>query len=311
MTENEPASVGARSSGADPEQIERFKDYLADPRQKIKLDDLVAANVRAALCDTADDKPPFCAPIANGQDVADRLNAYESAMRPLVTNAVLLGKWATDEQRPTLASMVARMADNCAKPLGGNTVQLGMRWYPLSLLTYASGVAAVAADNYDALAAAHTKRIEVPMRARGESPAVLVAVTEGMMEMNAWGHIPGNNRTYSPESDYMLKTLRPLLEELLFLGGGFEQAFDFYEILRALMYSDLTDGRWCQVGRFGTKHVHRRGDSSPYMALRVEADQQRDKWGPLMAGLFRGSYARFEQVAKKFETEVLSKLQRF
>lgn len=135
-------------------------------------------------------------------------------------------------------------------------------------------------------------------------------VVEAMIDLGqAWKAVPRQERNYAPESEYMFKCLRPVLDDLLFLGGGYEQLFDRYEILRALVFADLTDSGWAPVGRFGWKHMGRGSDGSPFAGLLAEAEQQRDAWGPIRAGLFRGSYARFDQVAKKFASERLSKLQ--
>jgi hypothetical protein len=299
---------------AGEDKIAQFKDYLAEPRFRIKLDDLVNATVRDTLRLTADDRFPLHAHTANGQDVAARLKEYEDAVRPLQTQVVLLGKWATPEHLPTLVNAITRMSDNCVKSVGGTTLLLAMRWYPLSLLTYSAGIAALAAENYEAFAAVHTKRIDTLSRRRNDTsmPAVL-PIVDTMLELaqnNAWKLIPGNDRTYTPESDYMLKTLQPVLTELLFLGAGFEQLFDRYEILRATLYADLTGGGWAPIGRWGTKHLHGMGDANVYTGLKAEAAEKKDQWGPIRSGLFGGSYARFDKAAGKVE-EMFKKLNRF
>ena len=299
---------GVAAAGQDP--IELFKDYLAEPRFRIKLDDLVSTNVRAVLQQTGDDRFPPNGRVDTGEDVAARLRAYEEAVRALQANAVLLGKWATADQRPTLANIMARMADNCAKAQSGTTVWLNMRWYPLSLLAYSAGIGALAAENYQAFAAVLTARVESQTRRRGEAPVpVILPIVDAMNDMSqAWKAVPGQDRNRVPESEYMYKTLQPVLDQLLFLGGSYEQLFDRYEILRSLLYADLTNGGWGPVGRYAWKHYGRGSEGSPYVALRAEAEQMKDKWGPIKAGLFGGNYSRFEQVAKKFEGELLGKL---
>lgn len=295
---------------AGQDRLALFKEYLAEPRFRIKLDDTVNTNLREALRETADDRFPPNGRIESGEDVAARLKAYEEAIRPLQENAVLLGRWATAEQLPTLSKLMTRMADGCAELKSGTTIWLNMRWYPLCLLAYSAGVAALSAENYAAFAGAHLARIDAQTRRRGETTLpVVVPVTDAMVEMaSAWKAMAGQENLRAPQSEYIFKILGPVLDELLFLGGSFEQIFDRYEILRALMYADLTDGGWGPVGRFGWKHYGRGSDGSPYMALRAEAEHQREQWGPIRAGLFRGSYTRFEEVAKKFEAELLSKL---
>lgn len=300
----------AEETAAGQDQLARFKECLSEPRFRIRLDDQVNAGVRDALGLTGDDRFPPNGRVETGEDVAARLKAYEDVLRPLLAQAALLGKWATAEQRPTLANLMVRMADNCLKAQGGTTIWLNMRWYPLSLLCYSAGIAALSVENYAAFAAAHTARIETQTRRRGEAaPPVVVPLVDAMMDMGpGWKSLPGHERNRVPESEYMFKTLHPVLDDLLFLGASYEYLFDRYEVLRSLLYADLTDGGWGPVGRFGWKHCGRGSNGSPYVSLRAEAEQQKDQWGPIRAGLFRGAYARFDNVAKKFEMEILGKL---
>src|ERR1019366_362724 len=106
----------------------------AEPRLRIKLDDLVNAAVRAALLAMGGERFPLDAGCESGADFAARLKAYEEGIRPLQAQAVLLGRWATPEQRTTMTNMLARACDNCADTSAGNGIWLGLRWYPVSLL---------------------------------------------------------------------------------------------------------------------------------------------------------------------------------
>lgn len=188
--------AGPDQPAAGEDELSLFKDYLAEPRFRIRLDDLVNANVRAALRLTGDEQFPPNGRIETGKDVAARLRAYEDALRPLQANAVLLGKWATAEQRPTLSGLMSRMADNCAQAQSGTTVWLNMRWYPLSLLAYSVGIAALSAENYAAFVAAHTARVDKQARRReNASVTVIQSVVEAMVEMGqAWRAVPGQER---------------------------------------------------------------------------------------------------------------------
>jgi hypothetical protein len=299
-------------TAAGDDQLAQFKDNLAEPRFRIRLDDLVNATVRATLQQTVGERFPFRTGRIVGEDIVGRLKSYEEVARPLQAQAVLLGKWATPEQVATLTNILARVCDNCATTPDGDSFWLGLRWYPVSLLMYSAGIAALSAENYAAFAAVHTKRVAARPRRGGPSSANLVVpVVDAMREVaetNAWKCIEEYKQKRTPESEHLIKVLQPVLEDLLFLGSGYERLFDEYEILRSLIYADITDGGWGPVGRFGWKYCGRGRDDNPYSELCAEAAQQRDRWGPIQAGLFRGSYTRFEQVAAKFETELLRKL---
>ena len=71
--------------------------------------------------------------------------------------------------------------------------------------------------------------------------------------------LPGLDRRHTPCSDHLFEVLKPLLDELLFLGSEYERAFDIFEVLYAIEYAFQSDRGWGPVGRFGWKGV--RGDS--------------------------------------------------
>ncbi len=293
-----------------------LKEYLSEPRYRIKLDDLVNSKVRSAHRQTGEEKIPLGVSIKTGEEVSARLKAYEDGIRVLQPSAILLGKWSTGDQRSTLANMLARMSDNCTSiPLGGKETLVGMRWYPLSILMYSAGIAALSAENYEALAVIHLIKVDASTRRIGSRGVPLtVPVVEAMVnlaESNVWKILPGHQQNYAPESEYRFKALQPILEDLLFLGAGYEDLFDRYEILRSLTYLDLTDRSWAPVGRFGWKCSRYSGQDNPYTALRAEADLQQDRWGPIRAGMFRGSYPRFFETAAKFEEQVLRRVNWF
>jgi hypothetical protein len=303
MSQPEDTPVGADGG------LSTFKDCLSEPRYRIRLDDQVSAAVRAALAEMSGEKFSPSTQI-NGEEFAARLAAYEAAVRPLQAKAALLGKWAAPEQVPTLTNMLARMADGCADTQGSQTLWENLRLYPLSLLLYSAGIASLAAENYGAFAAAHLKRIDARVRrSGGRAVNIVVPVVEALQEVTStsiWRQIEAYKKNRVPESEHLFKVLRPVLDDLLFLGASYERLFDRYEILRALVYADATDRGRGPAGRFAWKYYG--GQENPFADLRAEAAQEKDAWGPIRAGLFQGSYERFEKTAAKFEKEFLAQL---
>lgn len=309
MIQDAEKITGAR---VDETDLSTFKDNLAESRLRIRLDDQVNGDVSTALARMSDEQFSFNTPTITGENFVARLAAYEEAVRTLQVKAALLGKWANPEQLPTLTTMVARISEHGVGAHSGSSLWLDLRQYPLSLLLYSVGIASLAAENYRAFAAAHLKRIDARTRRVGNTAvAVVVPVVDAMMEAantNVWRHVEEYKQKRVPQSDYLFKTLRPVLDELLFLGANYEHLFDRYEILRSLIYADATDGSWGPVGRFGWKYC-RDDKDNPYAALCAEAAHQKNSWGPLQAGLFCGSHTRFNEVATRFEQELLKRLQ--
>lgn len=301
---------------AQDRQTELIKEYLSEPRYRIRLDDLVCSGVRRAVLASAQEQFPLQA--SGGRldpgDFAKRLRSYEEVIRPILPVSVLLGKWANAEQRPILENMFARLSDNNTGLASGMLVWIGMRWYPISFLLYSGGIAALSAGNYENLAAMHTTRVDAAHRRESGPTELIVPVVDGLLELDQadmWKQLPGHERHYAPDSEYMFKALQSALDDVLFLGTSYEQLFDRYEIFRALIYADLEDRGWGPVGRFAWKYASRRSRSNPYADLRAEAAMRKDSWAPLKAGLFRRSYARFDEIATRFEKELLQRLQWF
>lgn len=292
----------------------RVKDYLSDSRYRIRLDDLVAAEVRTALENTREDLFPTLTATVTPEDFAERLRRYERATERLSDLTILLARWATPDQQAMLDRIVSRLAD--ANELSsGNRVWLGLLWYPLTLLMYSGGVAALSARNYRSLATLLTTRLGARMSGR-EITEVVVVVIDGIDNVkptNIFRTLPGHEKNYVPMSEYLFKVIQPRLEDLLFLGKSYEDLFDRFEIMQAMVYADLLSRETQRVrgpyGRFVWKH-HGRGLRSPFDALVNEGKQQSSSWPPLDYGLFGGSIERFREIASAYR-EVISKLHWF
>jgi hypothetical protein len=95
----------------------------------------------------------------------------------------------------------------------------------------------------------------------------------------------------------MFKALQAPLDELLFLGDGYEALFDEFEMLLALSFADLTSSKrdsriWGPVGRFDYKRR-----LSKYVE-RTKAEGA--NWPPLKLGFFASKQERFDEVSKGF-----------
>lgn len=303
MSQPEEAPVGANGD------LSTFKDYLSEQRYRIRLDDQVSAAVRATLAEMSGEKFSPTTQV-NGEEFAARLRLYEAAVRPLQAKAALLGRWATPEQLPTMTNMLARMSDGFAAAQSGQSLWADLRAYPMTILMYSAGIASLAVENYGVFAAAHAKKINARTRRSGDRVfSIVVPVVEAMQEVmstSIWRHVESYKRSRAPDSEHLFNVIRPVLDDLLFLGASYERLFDRYETLRALVYADATDRGRGPAGRFAWKYYG--GQENPFADLRAEAAQEKDAWGPIRAGLFQGSYERFEKTAAKFEKEFLALL---
>jgi len=108
--------------------------------------------------------------------------------------------------------------------------------------------------------------------------------------------LPELERHHTPCNDHLYDVLKPILDDLLFLGSEYESAFDTFEVLYGLEYVHMTNREWGPVGRFGWKGG--RGDSSPLSRTIKEAEGAGNASLPLMAAFCGGSIDRFKVVSK-------------
>ena len=122
------------------------------------------------------------------------------------------------------------------------------------------------------------------------------ATTNGLMDVvEAFKLLPGHDRHHTPRSEYLHKLLQPWLDDILFLGSDYEKAFDRFELLYALEYAHQENRDWAPIGRFGWKIL----EANPLRQVLSEAEQQGERWAPIVAGLFGGSSERFTEVARQ------------
>ena len=208
---------------------------------------------------------------------------------------------------------MARISDNL-EPKSGLVVYLKLRWYPLFLLLYSAGIASIANDDYNALSNILTAKVRSPDSTYEIIPISIPIGDAAAESHDAFKRLPGHEKQYVPRSEYLFKLLQPGLDDLLFLGSDYERCFDRFEVFLALVYADLVyqpEVRiWAPVGRFGWKYQSRGISGNTYADILKEAEDLKDRWMPLRAGFFSGSYDRFLEVATKYQ-ELLNNLNWF
>lgn len=234
------------------------------------------------------------------EEFTRRLKEYENIVDNLLRVSSCIAFWETREHLPVLRRALIRLTDRLDSK-GGLIVWNALHWYPVMLLLYCTGISALAAEKYDNLASILLTRVGASRSY--DAPAELVlAIGESILELNrtkAFEQLPGHERHYVPRSEYLFKLLQPMLDDLLFLGRDYENNFDKFEVLLALVYADFEKQYkeshfWCPVGRFAWKL--RETHTNPLKEIIDEAAREKDSWGPIKAGLFSGDYSRFKDV---------------
>jgi uncharacterized caspase-like protein len=303
-----PSAIATMNISESASVIEITKEYLSDPKFTIKLHDLVTQELREIILSTSEDNFATQGIPWSLEEFTRRLHQYEHILETLQSVLCCIAYWGEEQHRPIVKKCLTRLTDRL-EPESGMVVWQALRWYPVILLLYIAGVSALAADNYDNLATMLLARVGSSRSSR-TSMSLTLATGEAILDLNrtdAFKQLPGHERYFVPRSEYMFKLLQPPLDDLLFLGRDYEQAFDRFEVLFALVHADLEyvdrSHVWGPVGRFGWKYRKEGGDN-PLKDVVSEAEQQKESWGPLRAGFFGGDYSRFAQIATEYSSEI-------
>jgi hypothetical protein len=288
------------------------KEYIADQKYRIKLDDLAVQNVKKIKALTSDSEFPVNTKFETQEEyiaeITTRLRRYESAIFDLQQIVLLLGHWGNSLHIPTLTKIMARMTE-WPKDQDGTQNLLHLRWYPTVLLMYSGGIGAMMSENYQNLSAILNTNSGSFSRYYENNP-VIIEANIAMTNLNdLFKKLPGHERNLVPQSEYLFKVLQPVLDDLLYLGTSYEEKFDRFEIFQALSFTFWRKhvqkrSIWGPLGRFAWKH-NREPDTSSYTKLLSEAKALQQAWLPLKAGFFNGSYSLFEEIAEEYNQFML------
>ncbi len=214
-----PAHLHAPDQVTEPASpLERTKEYLSDPQHRIKLHDLVKRELRAVRQRLSEDNLPIQRSNPSADDFTARLRAYEESVATLLQIGIVIGQWA-DETQQSVVREIGHVLAGEIEAKGGIVLWLSLRWYPMQLAMYATGIAAIHGDNYRTLRSLFCTEVRHAQRA--ERTTVLEATVRAMLElnrMNAFKILPDLSRAYTPQSEYLFTRMQPILEDVLFLG---------------------------------------------------------------------------------------------
>lgn len=241
---------------------ERIRQCLADPAGAIKLENLVNPLISKSVHALDPGRFPLDHQDSSPTGLRERIDAYWDATEPLLEACILLGRWGRDEHAALLRQVIGHLLGR-VKQHGGYLVWLDLQWYPLTLLYYASGIAAISADNWGILRELY-RMDPVPLAGSSESRAVAEWVSSGM---NCHGEgrlafkaIPEVAEKRYPMSEALFEQLRGPIDGSLFLGDlAYETTFDRFEVFHTLQWAVNGEGeepRRGGPGRFAWKVSH-------------------------------------------------------
>jgi len=273
-------------------EVAALKRYLADPKYRIELRDLVAAERERVHRELFSDRFPAQGVPPTHEQIAKRVSVYES-LTERIRDVIIAGCYYGEQQHVSLWTECIDRLASLPAPEAGYEIWTTLRRYPVLILLYAGGIAAIAADNYVTLLGLLTKpkfRVgnrEVPILDRVNSVHVL--------DQTLVQALPGMERRKTPMSQYLEALLREPFRDLLPDDSSYQRTFDRFEYMLAMIYMDQSDNlHWAPAGCFAWRHTF--DEDSPANLIARELSQLGDRWHPLKAGMFNGSLSRTNEV---------------
>lgn len=283
-----PASVEAA--------VALTKRYLSDPRHRIELEDLVTDEMEAAHGKIeALSEAVLNAPNSPNK-VEDCFRDYRMIVESLQAMLIQGAVFGTGDHDHLWVDAVERIRRYTKEDR--NVLKPAVRPYPALLLLQGCGVAAMSRQRYKLVA---RLLMEPKLRQHGQVKPLLLGFNLAKMHGNA-KTLSGYKNEPVPLSEHLFDVLREPLLRVLPDDQKYDECFDRFEYLRALVYADLENPQldaakrfWIPCGRFCWK-AHRSPETNVLKQFRAELDHDNEEWPPIRAGMFGGRVARAEEI---------------
>jgi hypothetical protein len=298
----------ARTIRSLEDKVKELKELLSSPNSKIIIEDLFNDEIRAFISKANEDQFNVNSSNLDYPQLIQKLNNYEEISRDLCVLTAILAYWGEDSHILLLQKIIKRTTDPFLDIQNGLVLLNELRWYPLLLLQYFSGISAIANKNFSALNIILNTTLNESNRSREHETFSRRLSSTKTEIVGIFKQMPERERQYTPISEYLLSLLQPDIDNLFFLGKSYEYDFDYFELLNSLSIIDeclLENPEWpiISIGRFAWKFKSfTTSRSSVLIKTKNEILNEKDNWAPLRAGLFGGEYIRAENAINRLES---------
>ncbi len=275
--------------------VATVKRYLPEARHRIRLRDLVHEETERVFLEAASDQfDTQTRQVPTIDTFRRRMKQYEATVEQLQSITAALAFYDTGENAHLLTDIIQRLCSSSQQQ--GHTFLLDLQFYPALLVTYASGISALAAGRFKNLAAILSGPYYRESSHEEKKPAVTrLHLWSVFKHTGKWIPRPEADREHTPASNYLCDFLYEAVHDYIPGKQEYIETFDIFEYVLALTYMDLVDFTWSPVGAYGWRY--RYGTSrSPIAEFVAEGYAQEASWGLLKEGFFAGSIVRCKEI---------------
>ena len=223
-------------------KVAALKKYLADPVNRIRLDDLISDEVSHILEITSgSDFDIVGHPQLDKNSFTHRVRAYEAACEGLIAMAAVGGYWAEEWHYPIWKKALSRLGFMSEMGGGhsGNGIWYSLKRYPATLLLYALGISALKAGDKGISLLSLLLSTELLNEGRDDKKAVEVLPPIFLFlgqQTRLSGLLDGMEGQKLPLNEWLLRLLYPFFKVSCISQKEFRDQFDRLEILIAICF---------------------------------------------------------------------------
>ncbi|MFW6118901.1 MAG: SIR2 family protein [Planctomycetota bacterium] len=280
------------------------KRYVAEPRHRVRLHDLMHEETERTYAELTSNRFGPRAHETTEDGVRQRITEYDACTDRLMRVAAALAFHDAGDNAALLTRAMERLLH---MPMTtGIMTWVELQYYPALLVLYAAGLAALVAEHYAALHALLVAPRYRESPRRPSMPGLERASVYGAFRGDAVKCVPmdGAEERKRPVNDYLCDIrLRSVLQPYIPHDGTYENTFDLFEYLHALVFMDIAGGGWAPLGSYSWRWCGRTAEweDSPMFEFVQAGLREGEEWPLLKAGLFGGSVQRFEETVEKHQ----------
>jgi hypothetical protein len=268
--------------------LARLKKYIVRDEYIISLNDLIrneTENVYERINSVSFPNP-------NEKEIKKKIDFYLSQIDTLC-NLLMNGVyWGSEMHDEIWIKTLVRLATPTEKKTSYR-VWSNIEYFPAMTLFYSIGLTCMLKNKFSLL----LKIISIEIMTRYEPQNILLVT-------NIWQVVERDhlrqalgNKNHVPMSELLYHSLRKHFGFYIPNEKEYENLFDYFEYLMALIYTKVFNEGWAPIGRFGYRLRNSR-NSFIYKKLE-ELKNKREESELIISGLFT-NYTEFEEVNKKF-----------
>lgn len=236
-------------------KINEFKELLSDSKNRIKINEMVNSEIKETIS-----KLMLISKFPNTYDdkvLKDVVLKYNQSVNLLMQMLVLLIYYGDNLYDSLIKKILDKLAN--VKSTNGIELYVNLQYYPCLIAFYISIMTCIESDNIKLLKEILNMDKDIGVNRYIDTDNLLVNVSSNITKISSYFKIFFDKNYRYPFSEYLYAHLQPELDDLLFLGEGYEKDFVNAEMLISVINAlvryeyDYDERVWGTSGRFNYK----------------------------------------------------------